>query len=1210
MKMTILEKIQHYFEANTQLLKTLFVFSFFISFLFHASLLNVALEFKPLINDFSKHVISNASFNDFDISKRIKYYYGIYFSLFFFTLFLATLFFGYFKQRFIQSDEKNKTLSVVQNISYIGIASVFASLFFINVDLSSFFICFLGFYLLVSTTKNTPHWSYNNAYWILVIAIPFSILAHFTLNIKVLDEIKISDIVLPVSTNLLFFYISFVTITLLLHLFLKWFFKNNNQEEILSTKANRLFFSTLPISSIIIVLSIFLEGFNVVNLRTGYVFNSPKLLFTLLSMVAVVVSVFIYKNLVKKDSLKKIDYNPIVKYHFLLLVLSLAFMATQPWRMFEPENEFFEFANHGLSVDHFFRYGSIPIVETFDAHMLFNQLFAYVYGFVSGYEPWAPFLYVSYNYIFIYLIVYLILKNILESINALLLVICFPMIGVINSSFIYCGFVALMLLQLIKKEEKIYYYGFWFSIISMIILRLDLGFASLLSGIFTWLLLMWFLNKPFQFKLIFQTAAVSFGSVLLLFLIICVAKGINPVSRLFEFLTISMSNQNWAYEDLGDTGQVVFRVSYYILPLVMLGLLAQIIAKMFLTKDFHHKFLNNKISLAALVFFVFFTLFFYFNIPRGIVRHSFLFNNVKIILSTVPLALLCFTLIYNRKNNLIYFLSVFVGGYFLVNLNQDSFKNIELSFFSEAIASPSFNEKFSNSSPFGSTRIRETHDFSDAKHFKNVLDHLLKEGETYFDFSSTNYYYALTGRKNPLYVNQSPLLLNGDDSQKMTLEQLKKANVPLVLIPNSENIWNSIDGVPVDYKYYLLSEYIYKNYSPLLKMQGFIIYVQHKRKSEFGNRLAKMGGKGQLNNTSFASINVNTIGKNNISVVSNNGELTLTGIGEDPFIFGILSQFKLFESFSQNAPKTLKIKIDALSLGSVQVFYILPDQDSFTEESSKRFPISAIGIQELELNLPSYIKDLRIDIDLPKIIVKDISVKKETEKQSLVPEFLSYNLGEIPKVWGEKADQELFDKVNKLDELVNQTTILLPINLINHKQKSYYLFIELASDLDQNFRVEMLDEKSNKKAEYVFKGTKGKHKYAIRLSSNYYWWNNTISKITFKGEKIVAFSKFALISEDGLSQFSTTTNDLYLSNITDQNWQGGVGVSFNRLLMDHSDSNISALKKGSKIELPNKRKIDIINYNVVGDFIHVETNEQIETFKSDILYPNTFKIVK
>lgn len=1208
MKMTILEKIQHYFEANTPLLKTLLIFSFFVSFFLHASLLNVVLEFKPLINDFSKHVISNAAFNDFDISQRIKYYYWIYSSLFFFTLLLAALFFSYLKNRFVQSDEKSKTLNVVQNISYIGIASVFTSLFFINVDLSSFFICFLGFYLLISTTKRTPHWSYNNAYWILVIAIPFSVLAYFIINIKNLNEIKISNIFLPVSTNLLFFYISFVTITLLLHFFLKWFFKNNSQEEILITKANRLYLSTFPISSIIIVLSIFLEGFNVINLRTGYVFNSPKLLFVFLSIVAVIISVFIYKFLVKKDSLKKIDYNPIVKYHFLLLVLSLAFMFTQPWRMFEPENEFFEFANHGLSVDHFFRYGSIPIVETFDAHMMYNQLFAYVYGFVSGYEPWAPFLYMSYNYIFVYLISYLIFKNILGPLNSLLLVVCFPMLGAINSEFIYCGFVALMLLQLFKKEEKIYYYGFWFSIISMIIFRLDLGFASLLSGIISWILLMWFLKRPFQFKLIFQSAAVSFGSVLLLFLIICVAKGINPVGRLFEFLTISMSNQNWAYEDLGDTNHIVFRISYYILPLITLGLLAQVIAKMFLTKDFYKDFINNKISLAALVFFIFFTLFFYFNIPRGIVRHSFLFNKIKIILSIMPLALLCFTLIYSRKNNLIYFLTIFIGIYFLVNLNQDTFKGIESSFFSKAIASPSFNEKFSNSSPFEGTRVRETHDFSDAKYFKQVLDNLLKEGETYFDFSSTNYYYALTGRKNPLYVNQSPLLLNGDDSQKMTLEQLKKVKVPLVLIPNSENIWNSVDGVHVDYKYYLLSEYIYKNYSPLLKMQGFTIYAQHKRKSEFENKLTKIGDKGQISNTSFSNIDVNNLDKNDISVVSNNGELILTDTGDDPFITGILNQFKLFDSFSQNTPKTLKIKIDALSLGSVQVFYTLPNQDSFTEESSKRFTISTIGVQELELNLPSYIKDLRIDIDLPKMIVKDISVKKETEKQSLVPEFLSYNLGEIPKVWGEKADQELFEKVKKLDELAYQTALVLPVNLTKHKP--YYLFMELDSNIDQNFRVEMFDNKSNKKAEYAFKGTKGKHKYAIRLSSNYYWWNNTISKITFKAEKTVAFSKFALISEDGLSQFLAITNDLYLSNITDQNWQGGVGTSFNKLLMDNSDSNMSALKRGNKIELSNKRKIEVINYYIVGDFIHVETNEQVGTFKSDISYPKSFKIVK
>ena len=76
--------------------------------------------------------------------------------------------------------------------------------------------------------------------------------------------------------------------------------------------------------------------------------------------------------------------------------------------------------------------------------------------------------------------------------------------------------------------------------------------------------------------------------------------------------------------------------------------------------------------------------------------------------------------------------------------------------------------------------------------------------------------YAITGRKDPAYVSQSPLQLSGEYSQEQFAEQIE--GVPIVVMPIDPNDYKasiSMDGITNAYRYYIVSEYLCELYTAM-----------------------------------------------------------------------------------------------------------------------------------------------------------------------------------------------------------------------------------------------------------------------------------------------------------------------------------------------------------------------------------------------------------
>jgi len=1213
MKNTIATLRESYHLAP-RTIKALFALSFFAAFFVLAPVFNVILEFKPGISDFSKHILSNGALHDIDASSRVSLYYGIFIAMVCATVGIFMLMYRRLWGRLADFEQNANGLAEVFNLAMMGIVTIFAGLLLANAQSAAIILMALCVFQMVIAIKRRPHYYVDNIYWLVGMGIPFSVLLfelldRFTRSGFFSKPFVVKGVQLPLSGQELFFNLIFIAVCVVLWFLLKYFFRNCADENEAVDRQKKLFLASIPAAAIVLVQSIMLEAFNILNVRYAYVFDSPRKLFAAIAVLAIALGIVLYLR-VSRRTIATSDL--LSKYHFPLVIVSLAAIFVQPWRTMYAENEFFEFANHGISVDHFFRYGSLPIVETFDAHMLSNELFAYLYGFLNGYEPFSPFLYATFDYMIFTAMVYFLLKRLTGPKVAFLLAVVFPMMDVFGNHYIVSGLVALQLVSFREENTSLkWYFCFWGAIIALLLYKLDIGFAAFVSGILTYFIAGLVLKKPLAIKRFLLTALISFGSMLLLFVVLCMAKSINPIARLKQFITVAQSNQNFIIEEMGDANTVLFRIAYYSLPIIMIGLMVLVSLRTIFERDFIKTLEQNKTKQIAFVFFVFFALFFCFNVPRGIVRHTLAFNILLNITSTIPLALFSLMFLWGKAKNILPSLLVIVAAYFFTNLNTASFaaSPTNHSLLSRAVTSPRFKEKFEGAFPFKGTRVVMPSDSTDVQYFRSLIDAILKPGETYFDFSSINYYHALVGRKNPIYENQT-ILLNGDDAQDVTIAELRKKQVTVVLMPKSNNFWRAIDGVFMDYKYYKISEYIYQNFVPFAEIKSAVVYVRKDKQQLYANQSSLQKTTGDVTVSDFSKVNLGLLNKNNLAIESKPEEgLVLTPTGTDPYLFDFLPQIAALKNFQRGTPFTLTLQYDSASAGSVQFFYIPDGQDNFSEENSK---INAVaqGPGSIAISLPALPKNLRIDCDVSRLAIKQMHFKADSNNSALLPEVPNYNLIDIARVWGEKADGGLFGKVKALGEqpkIASGGIILDPADKI---KKPMYVMLSFVADTVHQVKVNVFNNNNQIRGEYYFTTVKGRQNQVIRLSTNYYWWNDKITTVAFVADKAVLIDKFALISADGSFQKSFSNTDLTLSSISDENWYGGVGLKQNAVIMDKSEKAIAALKGATKLVLADGSEIHIAKYYETGNFLTIEIVEPVGQFKDKAASPNKIKIAK
>lgn len=1176
--------------------KPFLALSFFICLGLFSPFINILFEIRPEVSNFSQHIISNASVNNLDVGKRVSLFYKTLIALFFLT---GTLF-VFLKKLTLHTNEASKLLKHVYSISIIGILTFFSGILLYQTDTAIFFIL-VSLLFLFNEIRVNKNDNIILALWPVLIAFPFALFSYTFLKNKNFFEIipvefKVKGYVLNLdyqSLIFIFLLLGFAVVCLLL------------KNQILKKKeTNKLLLASLPIVFVPTILSFLLESLNIANVRFDIIYNHPFLIFGVLIFVAF--GLFYYLLNTKKEFNKQI----INKYFIAFCLLSYVILIAQPWRFMIPNKEFFEAANHGIAVDHFFKYGSIPFVENFDAHMLNQQFFSYIYVFFNGYEPWSHSLYILYFYVLEIIVLFFVFKKVLGDVTSFFLILCVPILPVILNEFALAGLFALFIIKLLNNPKTKNFYMFWILGILICLYKLDVGYGALISGIVIYFIFNKALNNKFEFKQLVKSAVIVILPLVLLFILLCLVKSINPITRLQEFLLAAMSDQNWGIVKMGNTSNYLFRVSYYILPLLVTSYAFYLFFKIFFQKEFFQKKLNNPKTVSAIIFFFFFFFFFIFNAQRGIVFHNFEYGNIIRITSTIPMALLFLTLLFNSKNKLIYFSVVLLGLFLFLNSTNVDFKNRSYSLLTNSINSGSFHEKFSEMTAFNGTRLKVTFDQSEIKFFKNFLDKSLTKDETYYDFSSTNFYHVLTNRKNPVYVNQSPLMLNGDKAQDFEINYLKEKNISVVLMPIKNNYWHAISEVYIDFKYYKVAEYIYSNYTPLFRTGSFDVYVLKNKKAYFEAKLKSLGEMvSNASVTDFNFLNESSINKGNLIVENTNNQICLKSAGASPFFIGMIDYLRKNNKLkNENLPAKLNFKFNASNTGNIKIYYNLNPTDTFSEDRAKEFPITVSGNNEINMDFAKIPSEIMVAVNVESITPQVFQFISDSQSSVNKPEKIDYFIGFVPKLWAENSKNDAFSSVKSFKQPMEETTVSIEAKNLNRNKNGVFAFLEIESETDMTGSID-LSEKNSSKANYSFSILAGKHQYAIRVSNGFYWWNSTNPRITFKAEKRVKLSKFSLITENGQTTVDYKSNGLTLSNLNDENWKNGCSISYNMVVLDYSPTKENLLKTHKKIKLTDNRIVTIKGYYVSGNYINITIEEKLQDYIDVIGFPNALEFI-
>lgn len=496
------------------------------------------------------------------------------------------------------------------------------------------------------------------------------------------------------------------------------------------------------------------------------------------------------------------------RWTFPVLILGIACLSRQiPLVMFH-QLDMFESANYGVLINDFLNFGKIPNIEHYGGHMMTAVWEGILYGILNRdytgafVSPYASLLDVVQILLF-----YFLLKNIWNEDIALATTLLFPF----YKYWHYFGLGMLIFLLVIGYVRKSSYFRaalLWAGFIWCALYRLDLGFAFGLSAILTLACYIVATKKWKAIKELTLTllAWVFFGVVL--WSILCLAKGIHPVNRLLEFLHVNMSNQNWAYKGIGNVYSIAFGWSYVLFPLFSAGALAYACLS---------EKMRRCIGMEQWLLLLLFGFSYIFNFSRGLVRHSLVEITMMCIFVSGYIFLAMFVSCY--KNNRRLFLPVFLAcllceALLLPNANIGTQSVAEESTVKTNAVIENWYQFSEINVPV--QRVVVSQQIQDHVKKFEILDMLLTEDETFVDFINQSTLYPLLGREDPAYISQLPLQLSGEFMQRAFIKQIE--GVPLILMPanaDRNTISNSLDGVANAYRYYLVSEYIYQNYVPL-----------------------------------------------------------------------------------------------------------------------------------------------------------------------------------------------------------------------------------------------------------------------------------------------------------------------------------------------------------------------------------------------------------
>lgn len=799
----------------------------------------------------------------------------------------------------------------------------------------------------------------------------------------------------------------------------------------------------------------------------------------------------------------------------------------------------YENANYSILISDFLNYKTIPIVEHYGGHMMTDVLEGILYGLLNNDYRGIVNLYSVLVYPLLAILFYYFMKNYIDENIALFVTLLFPF----YEFFSYYGLGMLVCLAIVSYVKKNSYKRaalIWLAFIWCTLYRLDLGFSFGIAAIIaltTYIIAT--KNLKAAKELIFTL--IGWGVIgITAWFAICLAKSIHPLYRLAEFLKISLSNQTWAYAEIGDPGKPLFSWFYLIIPFAMIVCL--------LYTTFSKK-MREQIGNANWILLLVLGWSYFENFSRGLVRHSLAESATKIVLWCSYLFLASFLSCYKKNSKLFlpaFMLLILCNVLFMPDRNFirpsiadnavsrpasiieswefsrfDEEENIEKTYWEQLKENAEVVERIKLDDEFMALSYRYT----------LLLNILLEENDTFVDFINQSLLYSLIERKNPVYISQSPMQLSGEFTQEEFVREID--GVPIVLMPISETL-NSLDGITNAYRDYKVVEYIYQNYVPLCKYGNYYaIWCLPSRYTEFKNKICTITSKTEYISDFMQNDNIGWV--NAKPVDEGNGNITIISGKNDPMITELQNMIDISPYIGIDMVISIEYTTDIP--GILEVFYTTEPEEYYTNDQVITVEISESGQADFTIPVTEYTK-LRLDTpENSTITIKSFNIQSACDyaaygydgpyetidiNDDIIYTYTNslhnYCLGHLPRIWAEEDKKNAADNTIISDLTYHNGIYLLDSTDFRADENGNYLKIAASydgsdadglyadNDEELNGTVILGNYQNNQfveKCRYSMTFMEGNHEYLIRCSTDYYWYIGDINAVKIQTDDIL-----------------------------------------------------------------------------------------------------------
>lgn len=477
--------------------------------------------------------------------------------------------------------------------------------------------------------------------------------------------------------------------------------------------------------------------------------------------------------------------------------------------------ETFENANILNPVMQYHLFGEIPIIHNLSSHLVSDFFWEFTYYFLNGYQPdVSMMMYWEFNYILSLLCMYYFLRTVFGNKPAVLigLILLPATYFVITLYFAFALFPAALLYRYIQSNKPTHFYSFLFSVIGIVIWRLDLG-ISLVSALVLFLPF-WFYYRKTDRRILTRSVAITAlagGILAFAFIAFChdqfiQMKGYFGANQAHGLYYIAFDENN------------LFFLHYAILPILVAAILIHTVIRF-----------KNTSNQALDFLVILFGLFYFFNLQRGLVRHSFA-EGTDTFISSFAWLIFMLKAWSAVRSNPEYKHSLITGAailslfpLFLSINNKNGTLNIlqhpvRLSLkdlpkpgrtvINRVIANPEFSNRNDQAIYFLKTQ--------------------LKKNETFIDLSNTPMLYFYSEKNVPSYFNQYLQNTVTDELIEINIKELRQKRIPFVVFSQIPEIFfDNIDNIPNKVRHHELTYFIYENYRPFIQAGSYRIW-KHK----------------------------------------------------------------------------------------------------------------------------------------------------------------------------------------------------------------------------------------------------------------------------------------------------------------------------------------------------------------------------------------------